>query len=338
MMSRRRAAAETSALRAHLLRRDSGAALLGPWFAPTVAMALLLGALIAIHPNVFSYFGLSLLLSALFPLVLASVGQMFAIAGGDVDLSIGSFVGLVNVICAGLLGDHPVLGVLFLVGLVLVQGALGAIIAVRRLPAIIVTLGMSFVWLGLALVIMPKPGGTVPAAIVALADLSPPVVPSAVVGIVAVAVVSSLLLTRTRYGAVLRAVGGNADGLRHAGWSVPRAKVILFALLGVFGVLSGLMLSAEATSGDPNIAQSFVLLTIASVIVGGGNFATAEVSPGGTVAGALVVGLIGTLLQFLDVPSSFQVGAQGLVLVVILAVRAAGSYRRNRRLSASGAA
>jgi ribose transport system permease protein len=81
-------------------------------------------------------------------------------------------------------------------------------------------------------------------------------------------------------------------------------------------------------SGDASISQSYVLLTIAAVIVGGASFSGGDVSPGGTVAGALLMGLIASLLQFLNVSADYQVGAQGLVLIAILTARAGFAYVR----------
>ena len=153
------------------------------------------------------------------------------------------------------------------------------LITVRRLPSIVVTLGMAFVWLGIAITILPNPGGTVPAPIVSFVDLSPPVIPGVVVGIVIVTIVTSWFLMRTRYGAVLRATGSNPEAVTRAGWSVLKAKIVLYGIAGIFGVLSGMVLSGQATSGDPNIAQSYILLSIAGVIVGGGSFAGGDVSP-----------------------------------------------------------
>jgi ribose transport system permease protein len=303
---------------------------IGSWFLPVVAAVIMFVVIFAVAPAASSYLGLSLLLSTLFPLVLACLAQMFVITAGDVDLGIGSFVGLVNVTVAAVLPAHPVPGILMLAGLVVAYALMGLLIAVRRLPSIIVTLGMSFVWLGLAILILPTPGGTVPDAIVSVVDWSPPVIPGTIIGMVVVTAVVALFLNGTRYGAVLRGSGSNAEGVRRAGWSVVRTKMALYGIAGFLGVLSGIVLSGQAASGDPNIATSYVLLSIAGVIVGGGSFVGGDVSPVGTVAGALVIGLIATLLQFLDISSNYQVGTQGLVLVAILVLRAVVTWWRRR--------
>lgn len=316
-------------------RARGGAALLqqtrAAWFLPTVAAVIVFALLIGLRPAVASFTGLSLVLTPLLPLVFAVLAQMFIIAGGDIDLGIGSYIGLVNVVFAVVLPANPVLGFALLPILVLAYAGMGALIYLRRLPSIVVTLGMSFVWLGIGIVLLPTPGGEVPEWIVKMIRFNPGGIPSVIIIVAVTTVIVAFFLERSRYGAVLRGVGSNPEGIRRAGWSVLRGKVSLYALAGLFGLLSGLFLSGQAGGGDANIAQSYVLLSIAGVIVGGGSFAGGKVSVVGAVAGALVIGLIGSLLQFLGVPSSFQAAAQGLVLVLVLVLRTASSWIRRDR-------
>jgi ribose transport system permease protein len=305
--------------------------LFGAWFLPTVAAIVIFVILSVVQSGVATYLGISLVLAPLLPLVFATIAQMFVVAGGDIDLGLGSFIGLVNVIFAVTLAHNLLLGVVVLIGLVAAYAAMGVLIAVRRLPSIIVTLGMSFVWLGVAIMILPTPGGAVPQPIVDFVGYNPPLIPGVICALVIVTVIVALFLSRSRYGAVVRGSGSNAEGVRRAGWSVLGAKVTLYALAGVFALLSGLFLSGQTAGADPNIAQSYVLLSIAGVVVGGGTFSGGDVSAVGTVAGALVIGMLGSLLQFLGVASDFQVGAQGLVLVLVLVLRAVAGWIQRRR-------
>jgi ribose transport system permease protein len=305
----------------------------GAWLLPTVAAIVIYAVMSILQSGLDNYNGINLVVTPLLPLVFAAFAQMFIIAAGDIDLSVGSFIGLVNCVFAVTLPKHGVVGVLMLIGLVLAYGAMGVLIVVRRLPAIIVTLGMSFVWLGLAIVILPTPGGAVPSGIVSFATYNTPGIPTVLIWIVAVTAVIAVFLLGTRYGTVLRGAGANAEGVRRAGWSTLRAKVVLYLLAGVMALLAGLFLSGQSGGGDPNVGQSYVLLSIAGVIVGGGAFSGGDVSVVGTAAGALVVGMIGSLLQILEVSSNYQVGAQGLVLVIVLVVRSAAALIQRRRLT-----
>ena len=85
--------------------------------------------------------------------------------------------------------------------------------------------------------------------------------------------------------------GGNAVAIRRAGWSLLKAKTTLFALAGLFGVLAGVALIGMTTSADANVGNGYTLLSIAGVILGGGEFVGGRVSPAGAVMGALTLAL-----------------------------------------------
>jgi len=290
---------------------------------PALSLALVLAAIAWLNPRAISYLGFTLMLNLAVPIALATVAQMFVIAGNDLDLSIGPFVSLVACVGATWLVDSPAEGVLLLVASVGVYAALGAIIQWRKLPSIVVTLGMSFVWQGLAILVLPKPGGSAPAWLQTLMNIQPPFLPFPIVAGLVIAAAAWFGLMRTSYGAILRGSGGNAAAIGRAGWSLLKIKAVLFALAGLFGVLSGLALLGVTTSADANIGSGYTLLSIAGVILGGGEFVGGIVSPVGAVIGALTLALAASpLLTFLDIPPDWQVGANGVILIVVLAARA----------------
>ena len=105
-------------------------------------------------------------------------------------------------------------------------------------------------------------------------------------------------------------------------------KVAMFTLAGVFGVLSGLALIGITTSADANIGNGYTLLSIAGVILGGGEFVGGRVSPIGAVIGALTLALAASpLLTFMHIPPDWQVAANGAILIIVLAARALVSRR-----------
>jgi ribose transport system permease protein len=289
---------------------------------PALSMALVLAAIAWLNPRAISYFGFTLMLNLAIPIALATIAQMFVIAGNDLDLSIGTFVGFVCCVAATWLKDNPLLGVLVLLGCIGVYASLGALIYLRNLPSIVVTLGMSFVWQGLAILLLPKPGGKAPGWIQAVMGVKPPLIPFPILAAVVIVAVAHFGLMRTSYGAILRGVGGNAVAIDRAGWSLMKAKSALFALTGLFGVLSGLALVGITTSADANIGNGYTLLSIAGVILGGGEFVGGRVSPIGAVIGALTLALAASpLLTFLRIPPDWQVAANGAILIIVLAAR-----------------
>jgi len=295
---------------------------------PALSLTLILIGIAWLNPRAISYFGFNLMLNLAIPIALATIAQMFVITGNDLDLSIGTFVGFVGCVTATWLRDDPLVGALVLIGAISVYAALGALIYLRNLPSIVVTLGMSFVWQGLAILLLPKPGGKAPDWLLQLMGFKPPWVPFPIIAAVVIAVVAHVGLMRTSYGAVLRGAGGNPVAISRAGWSLLKTKAIMFALAGTFGVLSGMALIGITTSADANIGNGYTLLSIAGVILGGGEFVGGRVSPIGAVIGALTLALAASpLLTFMHIPPDWQVGANGAILIIVLAARALISRR-----------
>lgn len=289
---------------------------------PALSLAALLIAIFEIQPMARSYFGLNLMLQYAVPIALATLAQMFVITVNDLDLSIGPFVGLVACIGATFLHDTPLLGVLMLLGCIALYAAMGALIHLRNLPSIVVTLGMSFVWLGIAVLVLPSPGGKAPEYLKALMSIQVPLVPFPIVAAAIIGVLVHLALMYSSYGVVLRGAGGNPKAVARAGWSLLKTKMLMFALAGFFGVLSGLSLIGLTTSGDAHIADRYTLYSIAGAILGGAEFVGGRVSPVGAVIGAMTLTLTGSFLIFLRVSPDWQIGAQGAVLILVLALRA----------------
>jgi ribose transport system permease protein len=290
---------------------------------PALSLTLILMAIAYLNPRAISYFGFNLMLNLAIPIALATLAQMFAITGNELDLSIGTFVGFVGCVTATWLREAPIFGILVLIGSIGVYAGLGALIHRRNLPSIVVTLGMSFVWQGLAILLLPKPGGKAPEWLQGFMGLKPPFVPFPIIAAILIAVIVHVGLMRTSYGAILRGAGGNPVAIDRAGWSLLRIKIAMFALVGSFGVLSGMALIGITTSADANIGNGYTLLSIAGVILGGGEFVGGRVSPIGAVIGALTLALAASpLLTFMRIPPDWQVGANGAILIIVLAARA----------------
>jgi len=288
---------------------------------PVVSLAVLLAATFYMQPRAMSYFGLNLLFNLAVPIALATIAQMMIIMVNDIDLSLGAFVSLTACVTATFLQDAPLIGALIMLSLILSYAALGALIHAFDLPAIVVTLGMSFVWGGLALFILPSPGGSSPEWLRALMTVKPPFAPMAVVAAIIIALVTHLLIMRSGIGTVLRGVGGNARSVGRAGWSLIRLKALAYGLAGLFGVLAGMTLVGLTTAADANIAMRYTLLSIAGVILGGGEFIGGKVSPTGAVIGALTLTLAASFLSFMRLSSDWQIGAQGAILILVLTAR-----------------
>jgi len=289
---------------------------------PLLSLAIVLIATFYAQPRTMSYFGLNLMLQYAVPIALATIAQMFIITVNDLDLSIGAFVGLVGCIGATYLNETPLLGIAALALCIAAYAAMAALIHLRNLPSIVVTLGASFIWLGIAVLILPSPGGKAPEWLKAIMSFQVPAVPFPIVAALAIAVLVHIGLMTSAYGVIMRGTGGNPRAMARAGWSELRIKMAMYALAGAFGVLSGLSLIGLTTSADAHIADRYTLYAIAGVILGGGEFVGGRISPFGAVIGALTLALAGSFLIFMRISPDWQIGAQGAILIVVLALRA----------------
>lgn len=288
---------------------------------PVLSLVMLLGGVFYLQPRAMSYTGLNLLFNLAVPIALATIAQMLIMSVNDLDLSMGTFVSFVACVTATYLNDSPLIGILILTAAVAVYAGMGIVIHVRNLPSIVVTLGMSFVWAGLAVLFLPAPGGAAPGWIRALMTSKPPLMPMAIIASALIAVVAHLVIMRSSLGVLIRGTGGNQRSVERAGWSLIAAKGAAYGLAALFAVAAGVTLVGLATSADANIALRYTLLSIAGVILGGGEFTGGRVSAIGAVIGALTLTLAGSFLSFLRISPDWQIGAQGAILIIVLALR-----------------
>lgn len=289
---------------------------------PAIALIVLVTTIFVLRPNAASYTGVHILLRLSPVLMLAALAQMFILTASDIDLGLGSFIALVNTITASYLATDPIVGVALLGLCIAAYVVMGLIIHVFQLPSILVTLAASFLWLGLALTVLPQPGGTAPQWLISFMKYKPPLAPLPVYLAVILSSVGYLILRVSSIGPILRGFGNNPVALARAGRSPLKARLILFGLAGLFGVLAGLAVTGLSTTGDANVGRALTLLSIAAVIIGGAEFFGGIVSPVGAVIGSMIMLLTGTVLTFLSVNAEWHFSFQGGLLLLILAGRA----------------
>lgn len=287
---------------------------------PYVSLAIVLALMFNANPLTATAFGLELLLMPAVVLALVAVAQMFIVGGSEIDLGAGAFAGLVSVLSATLLVTQPGLGMLAIGAAVLAYASLGGLIQLRRIPAIVVTLGASFIWLGIGFSVQPTPGGSSPAWLSAAVNWSIPGVPTAIVLLAGIAAIA-FSIDRTPLGVVLRGFGNNTSAMALSGWSPLRYALIRYFLAALFAASAGMMLTAINTASDINSGNSYTLLSVAAVVMGGCALLGGVISPLGVVVGAITLSLIGALLGMLNIASDLNAATQGILLLAILAFR-----------------
>ncbi len=289
--------------------------------AAVVGLVAVCAALVALNPMVASVFGAELLLGPAVALTSIALAQMFVVGGSEIDLGVGAFAGLVNVLGATFLVTHPVLG---LAAIALALGGyalMAAIIRLRAVPAIVVTLGASFVWYGIGYSIQPAPGGGAPDWLRSLTQWSLPGIPTPLV-LIAVALAVALTIHRSRLGTVLRGFGAAPLALERSGWSALRYGIVRYLIAGAFAAAGGLAITAMSGASDINAGSGYTLLAVAAVVLGGCRLIGGVISPSGVVAGAVMLSLIGALLGALGVSTDFNAAVQGFLMIAVLGLLA----------------
>ena len=304
-----------------LTRLRVGAVHGSPAVLSLLATAVIFTVAVRQQPGILTTSGLTLVLMSAVPLVLATQAQMLIMSLGDIDLGIGYLVGLVTVIAATLLSDSPLLGCLALLGVVAAYALLGAVIQTLAVPSIIVTLGMSFAWLGIGFQLLPTPGGQAPEWLTTIGQWRPESIPAPLLFIAITTLVGWFVIQRSRLGVRMRALGSSQATLGKLGWSALRVRVVTYMVAAGLLVAAGLMLSAQTRSGDINSTSNFTLMTIVAVILGGGTFAGGRAHPVGATFGAVTLGLVAVVLSLANLASHLQSAAQGVIVLAILAGR-----------------
>jgi ribose transport system permease protein len=272
-----------------------------------------------LFPGLLSIAGVSKFAQSWLPLALVAMAQAILMLTGGISLAIGATVSLGAVIAAttmmGPLGVTGGIAAVAFSGLGI--GALCGVIAIRlRLPAIIVTLAASFIIAGIALLILPRPGGAIP---VWFSDLLAGNTPAALILLLLVALLWKLYLA-TPLGLSLYAAGENPVGAYRAGVPVDGARIAAYALSGLLSTLAGLFIAAQTGSGDPVIGNAFTLNSIAAAVLGGVGFLGGRGTMRGAIAGSLLLSVMINVMFFLGFPPVAQYVAQGLIIIGAVAL------------------
>jgi ribose transport system permease protein len=282
----------------------------------------------------------SLAIDAL-PFAFAACAQAVVIISGGIDLSVGSLMGLVNVVAARSMVHMSFReSLLFSIALVLagaLAGALtGATIVVTKIADIIVTLAMLFVWGGVALAVMTVPGGGAPVRYTSLVTADTVFtkwLPAALVILLAIYAVMWLTIRRWRPGLALYAIGSSRSAAYLAGVRVPAARVGAYALGGAFAALGGLALTAASGIGDPHSGDIYTLNSVAAVVLGGVSLLGGVGGLLGPIAAAFVLTLVKSILVIKGVDQNWAQVVQGALIVLVvmiggLAIRQKGKSGR----------
>jgi len=254
---------------------------------------------------------------------LSAAAMTLLIVAGMFDLSVAGIVGLAAVMVATVM-PHTTVGAAVAAALVLgvVLGLLNGVVVTKfRFPAFIATFGMLNLYLAAAFIWTA--GATLSIAAVGFLPLATAQIlglPVLFIVMVVGVLVCHLVLTRTRLGRNLRAIGSSEPASRMAGLPVDRTRIIAFGLVGLFTAIAGVGLAALLSSASADMSLGFELTVIAVAVVGGTSLEGGRGSLLGTFTAAILFSALNNALNLLGVTSYWQYVAVGVVLILALVV------------------
>ncbi|ROS61275.1 monosaccharide ABC transporter membrane protein (CUT2 family) [Frigoribacterium sp. PhB160] len=265
---------------------------------------------------------------------IAATGMTLVIIAGEIDVSTGPAVALSSVIVAVAMTQWGLPALLAILLTLVVGAGWGALAGVLRarflVPSFIATLGLWSVLRGLGQFgtdalpvplpidepVMPFLTGTIVG------------VPTPAVVMIVAFLVFAFVARKTAFGRSVFAIGGNAAAARLAGIKVARVRIVLFAIMGMLGALSGVLLAARLGSGNAGAANGLEFDVIAAVVIGGTAMSGGRGSLVGTFLGVIFITLIGNGLVLLGVDSFLQSVVRGVIIVLAVLLNVTLSRKR----------
>ncbi|MCD8330627.1 MAG: ABC transporter permease [Lachnospiraceae bacterium] len=256
---------------------------------------------------------------------IASIGMTFVILIAGIDLSIGSIITLVNVVCAYLMvnmGMNMWLAVLLSLAISTLIGLLNGVMVARvGIPALIATFASQTVFEGISYLISggrPISGYTSDFGLFGRWSLGP--VPICAIIMVVCFAIGSFVLNKTYFGRYFYAIGGNEEAAELSGIRVNRMKCLIYALSGLFAGLAGIVLLSRSGSAQSTVGKGLEFDVITCVVLGGVSVNGGVGRMSGVVAGVLIIGSLTNGMILMDVSEYTQMVVKGIVLAVAVGI------------------
>ncbi|RLT44923.1 MAG: ABC transporter permease [Chloroflexi bacterium] len=300
----------------------------------TLGVWLLLAALLFWYANLIPTFGsfqMASITKNSLPLIYLAIGQAIIVIAGGIDLSLGPLLLLSNVIAARFMDEQPfaivlLIAVAIIIGIAILNAGTGYFISVSGVPDIVVTLATSYIWSGVALMILPSPGGgTAPEFRWLFTGSTAGIGGSFVVPLVMIFIPALLVFffsRRTRTGLAMYALGSSSVAARLAGVDVQRAKVVSYAIGGAMAALAGLATVAILGTGDPrfSVGANATLNSVAAIVLGGIALTGGVGSVLGVVATGVILIMFNPILSAVGIDANTAQVMQGALIAGVMVI------------------
>jgi ribose transport system ATP-binding protein len=306
-------------------------------FGMPVLLIVFLAVTVAIHPAFDSFDAQSVAMAAL-PLAFAAAAQAVVVISGGIDLSIGSVMAVANVLAASSMKDASFGEALLLAVAILIAGAAigainGLLVVVSRVPDVIVTLTTGFIWGGIALMILERPGGGAPPEFLNLGTgtLITEWLSNSLVLLIVTLTAIWIPVRRSKTGLRIYATGSDRIAAFRSGVNVELARLLAYAFSGLFGAIGGVGLTMTTGIGSPHAGVLYTLSGLAAVVIGGVSLTGGRGGIMGPVIAAFVLTLIPADLIFLNIDPNFGQVIQGTLIVLVVMAGGLVTSMRGRK-------
>lgn len=249
-----------------------------------------------------------------------AIGMTFVILTGGIDLSVGSTVAISGALAASILKSTNNIPLAILVAAItgIIIGLInGILISKGKLQAFIVTLATMTIFRGATLVFTNgTPISKLSETFVKIGNGKIGFIPIPVIITIIILIISIYLLTQTRFGRYLYALGGNEDSAKLSGINTNKIKTLVYMISGFASSIAGIIIASRIGSASPNAGTSFELDAIAAVVIGGTSLSGGEGKITGTIIGALIIGVLNNGLNLMNVSPFYQSIVKGLVILI----------------------
>ena len=313
-----------------------------PEFSTILMLVIMVVVTACLQDNFFSQRTILSYINSFTPLILMAMGQAVVIIAGGLDMSCGTSMALILCVMTKLMDpEQPSTAVSALAIGLLVAIAMGLIngfaVGYLRLPAVIATFATSYVWLGIALFVMPTPGGKQVAWFKAFYDMKQvpgleaigSVIPTALLWILLACVVW-YIISRTRTGRYIYAVGSDADNAYASGINTAKIQTIAYVINAVFLYFAATYYAGQNGAGSAHFGDTLTLQAIAAAVVGGVAMSGGRGNVYLAIAGALIMSFVSKIIFFADIPNAYQTLVSGLIIIAAIGISAAyaGSQKK----------
>ena len=319
-----------------------------PEFSILLIFAVMFAITAVLQKNFFEIKSIVRNINAFAPLILMTMGQALVILAGGIDLSAGTALSLLTCVLTTVMKKgEPVTGIYALLAAFAVAVLIGVIngigIGYLRIPPVIVTFATSYIWLGAGLFLRPTPGGEtvgwfasfynigavsgIPEFIKSFGAVIPPALILVLIGCAFWFVVS-----KTKTGRYIYAVGGNNDSAYASGINTARVQMRACIMNSVFIFLTALFFVGQNQSGDARMGDPLTLRAIAAAVVGGIALSGGRGNVYFALVGALILSFVNKIIFFANIPNAYQTLVSGVIVIVAIAASVAYTLYNKRAM------